>query len=161
RDLHLHSSERRREGDRERRRGDVLGDLAADAGRYRSRAEGRLAQPRCLMMRRIRGGLGLRRWFAGLCVAGVLACGAAQAQTYPSKAITIVCAQPPGSGPDTMARLFSAVMARRLNQPVLVVNQPGAGGVLAANRVAQALPDGYTLLLALGGMHTIAAAMQK
>ena len=52
-------------------------------------------------------------------------------------------------------------MARNMNVPVLVVNQPGAGGVLAANRVTQAPPDGYILLMVLGGMHTIGAAMQK
>jgi tripartite-type tricarboxylate transporter receptor subunit TctC len=104
-----------------------------------------------------------RLLFASLCAAATLLCAVAgvRAQSYPSKPITIVCAQPPGSGPDTMLRLFAAVMARNMNVPVLVVNQPGAGGVLAANRVAQAPPDGYTLLLVLGGMHTIAAAMQK
>jgi tripartite-type tricarboxylate transporter receptor subunit TctC len=86
----------------------------------------------------------------------------APAQNYPAaKPITIVCAQPPGSGPDTMLRLFADAMGRSMNQRILVVNQPGAGGMLAANTVAQAAPDGYTLLLVLGGMHTIAAAMQK
>jgi tripartite-type tricarboxylate transporter receptor subunit TctC len=84
-----------------------------------------------------------------------------QAQSYPSKPITIVCAQPPGSGPDTMLRLFAEVMGRDMGQRILVVNQPGAGGVLAANTVAKAAPDGYTLLLVLGGMHTIGAAFQK
>jgi tripartite-type tricarboxylate transporter receptor subunit TctC len=107
--------------------------------------------------------LAARFLLAGLCAAATLLCCAAGAlgQAYPSKPITIVCAQPPGSGPDTMLRLFAAVMARDMNVPVLVVNQPGAGGVLAANRVAQAPPDGYTLLMVLGGMHTIGAAMQK
>jgi tripartite-type tricarboxylate transporter receptor subunit TctC len=85
----------------------------------------------------------------------------ANAQAYPSKPITIVCAQPPGSGPDTMLRLFAEVMGRNMGQRILVVNQPGAGGALAATTVAKAAPDGYTLLLVLGGMHTIAAAFQK
>jgi tripartite-type tricarboxylate transporter receptor subunit TctC len=87
--------------------------------------------------------------------------GQAMAQAYPSKPITIVCAQPPGSGPDTMLRLFAEIMGRNMGQRILVVNQPGAGGVLAANTVAKAAPDGYTLMLVLGGMHTIAAAFQK
>ena len=106
---------------------------------------------------------GARFLLAALCAAAALlwAVAGARADAYPSKPITIVCAQPPGSGPDTMLRLFAAVMARNMNVPVLVVNQPGAGGVLAANRVAQAPPDGYTLLMVLGGMHTIGAAMQK
>jgi tripartite-type tricarboxylate transporter receptor subunit TctC len=85
----------------------------------------------------------------------------AGAQAYPAKPITIVCAQPPGSGPDTMLRLFADAMGRNMGQRILVVNQPGAAGVLAATTVAQAPPDGYTLLLVLGAMHTIAAAMQK
>ena len=107
--------------------------------------------------------LAARFLFAGLCAPTTLlgAVAGARADAYPSKPITIVCAQPPGSGPDTMLRLFAAVMARNMNVPVLVVNQPGAGGVLAANRVAQAPPDGYILLMVLGGMHTIGAAMQK
>ncbi len=107
--------------------------------------------------------LAARFLFAGLCAPTTLlgAVAGARADAYPSKPITIVCAQPPGSGPDTMLRLFAAVMARNMNVPVLVVNQPGAGGVLAANRVAQAPPDGYILLMVPGGMHTIGAAMQK
>lgn len=85
----------------------------------------------------------------------------AVAQTYPVKPITIVCAQPPGSGPDTMARLFAESMSKSLGQRVLVVNQPGAAGALAATTVAKAAPDGYTLLLVLGALHTIVPAMQK
>ncbi|MGZ5835471.1 MAG: Bug family tripartite tricarboxylate transporter substrate binding protein, partial [Xanthobacteraceae bacterium] len=53
------------------------------------------------------------------------------------------------------------VMGRNMGQRVLVVNQPGAGGTLAANTVAKAAPDGYTLLLVLGAMHTIVPAMQQ
>ena len=91
----------------------------------------------------------------------VLVCGAAQAQSYPSKPITIVCAQPPGSGPDTMARLFAEVMGRNLGQRILVVNQPGAAATLAATTVAKAAPDGYTLLMVLGAVHSIVPAMQE
>jgi tripartite-type tricarboxylate transporter receptor subunit TctC len=91
--------------------------------------------------------------------AGIATVAHAQ-QTYPSKPITIVCAQPPGSGPDTMLRLFAEVMGRDLGQRVLVVNQPGAAGSLAASTVAKATPDGYTLLLVLGALHTIVPAMQ-
>ncbi|HVG52078.1 MAG TPA: tripartite tricarboxylate transporter substrate binding protein [Xanthobacteraceae bacterium] len=84
------------------------------------------------------------------------------AQSYPSaKPIMIVCAQPPGSGPDTMARLYAEVMGRSMNQKILVSNQPGAGGVLAASTVAQAAPDGYTLLLVLNGTHTTIPHMQS
>jgi tripartite-type tricarboxylate transporter receptor subunit TctC len=85
----------------------------------------------------------------------------AQSQTYPAKPITIVVSQPPGSGPDTMLRLFAEAMSRNMGQRVLVVNQPGAAGALAATTVAKAAPDGYTLLLVLGALHTIGPAMQK
>jgi tripartite-type tricarboxylate transporter receptor subunit TctC len=87
--------------------------------------------------------------------------GRALAQTYPTKPITVVVAQPPGSGPDTMMRLFAEVMSRNMGQRVLVVNQSGAGGSLAAATVAKAAPDGYTLLLVLGALHTIGPAMTK
>jgi tripartite-type tricarboxylate transporter receptor subunit TctC len=59
-----------------------------------------------------------------------------------------------------MTRLFAEVMGKNLGQRILVVNQPGAAGTLAASTVARAAPDGYTLLLVLGAMHTIVPAMQ-
>jgi tripartite-type tricarboxylate transporter receptor subunit TctC len=85
----------------------------------------------------------------------------ARAETYPSKPITIYCAQPPGSGPDTMARLYAEVMGRNMGQRILVVNQPGAAGTLAASTVSKAAPDGYTVLLVLGAVHTVVPAMQN
>jgi tripartite-type tricarboxylate transporter receptor subunit TctC len=60
-----------------------------------------------------------------------------------------------------MLRLFAEVMTRNMRQRVLVVNQPGAGGALAATTVANAAPDGYTLLLVLSALHTIGPAMHK
>jgi tripartite-type tricarboxylate transporter receptor subunit TctC len=108
--------------------------------------------------------VGLRLSVATLVVValGLLAKPApAQAQSYPSKPITIICAQPPGSGPDTMTRLFAEVMGRSLGQQILVVNKPGAAGVLAAGTVAQAAPDGYTLLVVLGAAHTIVPAIHQ
>ena len=96
-----------------------------------------------------------------LLFANVVLAGSALAQAYPAKPITVVVAQPPGSGPDTMMRLFAEVMSRNMGQRVLVVNQPGAGGSLAATTVAKAAPDGYTLLLVLGALHTIGPAMTK
>jgi tripartite-type tricarboxylate transporter receptor subunit TctC len=103
------------------------------------------------------------RAFTAIVVALAIGVGAtnAQAQTYPAKPITIVVSQPPGSGPDTMLRLFAEAMSRNMGQRVLVVNQPGAAGALAATTVAKAAPDGYTLLLVLGALHTIGPAMQK
>ncbi len=87
--------------------------------------------------------------------------GTAHAQDYPSRPILILCGQPPGSGPDTMIRIYAEVIGRNVGQRVVVDNRTGAGGILAANALTQAQPDGYTLLLALGGMHTIVPAMQR
>ncbi len=87
--------------------------------------------------------------------------GTAHAQDYPSRPIVILCGQPPGSGPDTMIRIYAEVIGRNVGQRVVVDNRTGAGGILAANALTQAQPDGYTLLLALGGMHTIVPAMQR
>src|SRR4051812_2772546 len=96
-------------------------------------------------------------------VAGILmvaACGAL-AQVYPSKPITFLCGQPAGSGPDIMTRVFADSMSETLGQRGLVVNPGGAGGILAAQALVQAPPDGYTVLFVLGAMHTVLPAMQQ
>lgn len=72
---------------------------------------------------------------------------AATAQTFPSKAITIVVPVPAGGGPDLAARVLAEKMAAKLGQPVVVDNRPGAGTLLGAAAVAKAAPDGHTLLL--------------
>jgi tripartite-type tricarboxylate transporter receptor subunit TctC len=86
---------------------------------------------------------------------------AAHAQDYPARPIMILCGQPPGSGPDIMVRLYAEVIGKNVGQRVVVDNRAGAGGIVAASALTQAQPDGYTLLLALGGMHTIVPAMQR
>jgi tripartite-type tricarboxylate transporter receptor subunit TctC len=86
---------------------------------------------------------------------------AARAQDYPARPILILCGQPPGSGPDTMIRLYADVMGTSIGQRIVVDNRTGAGGIVAAGALTQAQPDGYTLLLALGGMHTIVPALQN
>jgi len=86
---------------------------------------------------------------------------AVHAQDYPSRPILILCGQPAGSGPDTMVRIYADVIGKNVGQHVVVDNRAGAGGIVAANALTQAQPDGHTLLLALGGMHTIVPAMQR
>jgi tripartite-type tricarboxylate transporter receptor subunit TctC len=86
-------------------------------------------------------------------------CGAL-AQVYPSKPIIFLCGQPAGSGVDLMARMFADPMSEILGQRVLVVNRGGAGGIVAAQALVQSPPDGYTVLLVLGAMHTVLPAMQ-
>jgi hypothetical protein len=60
-----------------------------------------------------------------------------------------------------MIRLYADVIGKNVGQRVVVDNRAGAGGIVAASALTQAQPDGYTLLLALGGMHTIVPAMQR
>ena len=76
----------------------------------------------------------------------------AQSATYPSRPIHIVVAGTAGGESDIIARLLAADLQPRLNVSVVVDNKPGAGVGLAAGYVAQAKPDGYTLLLAGSGL---------
>jgi tripartite-type tricarboxylate transporter receptor subunit TctC len=70
---------------------------------------------------------------------------AAQAQTYPSKPITIVVGFPPGGPTDSVARIMAERMKATLHETILVENQAGAAGTIAGARVARAAADGYTL----------------
>jgi tripartite-type tricarboxylate transporter receptor subunit TctC len=72
---------------------------------------------------------------------------AAQAQTYPARTVKIVVPYPPGSSPDALARLLADELGRQIKQTVLVENKPGASGMLGASAVANAAPDGNTLLM--------------
>jgi tripartite-type tricarboxylate transporter receptor subunit TctC len=84
----------------------------------------------------------------------------AQPTTYPAKAIRMVVGFPPGGGNDAMARLFGQKYAERFGQSVVIDNRPGAGGNLAAELVAKATPDGYTLLVISSG-HPIQGLLKK
>jgi len=75
----------------------------------------------------------------------------AQAQTFPERTIKLVVPVPPGGSTDALARLVTLRMQTILGQPVIVENQPGGGGLIAARAVAAAHPDGYTLLIGATG----------
>ena len=76
----------------------------------------------------------------------VAASGAA-AQTYPNRPVTLVVAFAPGGADDATARILQDPMQKALAQPIVVENVSGAGGMIAAAKVAHADPDGYTILL--------------
>lgn len=69
------------------------------------------------------------------------------APSWPTRPLTIVVTFPPGGGTDLLARKIGAALATELGQPVVVENRPGASGNIGARAVAQAAPDGYTLLM--------------
>jgi tripartite-type tricarboxylate transporter receptor subunit TctC len=93
---------------------------------------------------------------------GVLfAAGAACAQTYPSRPITILNGFPPGGATDLTLRLVSAKLSERLGQPVVIENRGGAAGTIAAAAVARAAPDGYTLLFGVAANLAVAPATMK
>src|SRR5262252_7977280 len=81
----------------------------------------------------------------GLAVANLAA--TVNAQEYPNRPVHVLAAAAPGGNPDVLARLLSQRLADVLGQPFVVENVPGAGGILAAKRIAEASPDGYLLML--------------
>lgn len=77
------------------------------------------------------------------------------AQAYPQKPITIVVPFAAGGGVDILTRVLAQQLSERLGERVLVENRVGAGGNLGVERVAKSAPDGYTLVMATTGTHTI------
>ena len=73
----------------------------------------------------------------------------ADVAAYPTKPITLVVSFPPGGGADTVGRPLASVAHQHLGQPMIVINKPGGGGAVGAQFVANAKPDGYTVLHAL------------
>ena len=104
-----------------------------------------------------------RQWVKGV---GALALalafvGSAQGQGYPSRAVTLVVPFAAGGPTDVVARTLAASMTRTLGQTVVVENKTGAGGTIAANSVAKASPDGYTIFIHHNGMATATALYRK
>ena len=90
----------------------------------------------------------MKNWLSCMCMAGLAAwTGAAAAQDYPTRPVRVVVPYAAGGLPDTMTRLAAVKMTEALGQQVVVDNRPGAGGIGACELVANAIPDGYTLLI--------------
>lgn len=97
-----------------------------------------------------------------LSVAALAQGGSARAASdYPAHPVKIIVSLPPGSGADTTARFLSKHLAERFKQPFVVENRPGGNSFIAAQAVATAPPDGYTLFVASNSPMTTNAAVFK
>lgn len=95
---------------------------------------------------------------ASLCL---LSWGVHADNAYPQRPLKIIVPSTAGSAPDVLIRLLSEPLSQKLKQPVVVENKAGAGGILAADSVAKAAPDGYTLLVAHDGTMAINTVMYR
>src|SRR4029077_6673685 len=81
-------------------------------------------------------------------IAALVVPGIAAAQTYPDRPIRIIVPFPPGSPPDSIARILGNKLTEQLGQPVIVDARPGGSGIIGVEIAKTAPPDGYTLLMA-------------
>jgi tripartite-type tricarboxylate transporter receptor subunit TctC len=96
--------------------------------------------------------LGRRQLCAGLAgvafATALLPVAAAQAQNWPDKSVNFILSQPPGSGPDNIARLLAERLGREWGKVVVVLNKPGGQNLIGAQAAARSAPDGYTFYFA-------------
>ena len=95
---------------------------------------------------------------ASLALPSLVALPAFAQGRYPEQPVKLVVGFPPGGGGDLYGRLIAQALGKTLGQSVVVDNKAGAGGNIAADLVAKARPDGYTLLLAMSGNLAVAPA---
>jgi tripartite-type tricarboxylate transporter receptor subunit TctC len=95
----------------------------------------------------------LRRFIGGFGVAALLsaACLSAQAQTFPTRPVTIFVPYSAGGAVDVLARTIAQSLSKSWGQQPVIENRPGAGGVIASQALAQSAPDGYRLILVASG----------
>ena len=87
----------------------------------------------------------MKKLTVALALTALAGIASVQAQTYPSRQITLIVPFPPGGSTDVAARILAEHMRPQLGQPVIIENVGGAGGSIAVGRVARAAPDGYTI----------------
>jgi tripartite-type tricarboxylate transporter receptor subunit TctC len=92
---------------------------------------------------------------------GLIAAGSAAAQSYPNRPIKLIVPFPAGGPPDVIARVVAEAMSARLGQSVVVDNRPGAGATIGTRSVANAEPDGHTLLFGSTTSLSIGPALFK
>jgi tripartite-type tricarboxylate transporter receptor subunit TctC len=103
----------------------------------------------------------MKAMWSAVTVAAGLWSGAAFSQGYPTRTINMVVPFAAGGPTDVVARTLAASMSKTLGQTVIVENRLGAGGTIAANAVAKAHPDGYTIFIHHNGMATATALYRK
>ena len=91
----------------------------------------------------------------------LMTCGAPAQAQYPNRPVTIIVPLAAGSGMDVLVRLYADKLSQSLGKPVVVENRPGASLMLAANAVAQAPPDGHTLLVSTSSAMAINLTLFK
>ena len=109
------------------------------------------------------GGRAMRKSHLAIAALAIAALGAhpVAAQTYPSKPISIVIPLGAGGAMDSITRTIAEQLSQRLGQPVVIENKPGGGMVIGSNAVAQAEPDGHTLMNAPSGAYVINPTLYK
>ena len=106
-------------------------------------------------------GVGRREALVALGAAGLAGAFPALAQAFPSRPVRIIPFGTGGGPIDTLARIYGEKLQQRWSQPVVVEPKPGASGIIAADAVAKAAPDGYTVMLTLPLTHINAAILQS
>ncbi|MBB5215613.1 Bug family tripartite tricarboxylate transporter substrate binding protein [Parapusillimonas granuli] len=103
----------------------------------------------------------LKKIVTGLAAAALCAAASLAHAAYPEKPIRLIIPFAPGGSTDILGRVLAEAMQPMLGQPIIVENKAGAGGNIGGHFVAQATPDGYTLLLAAAGPTVINPSLNK
>ena len=101
------------------------------------------------------------RFALAVALAGVILAACAQAQPFPARSVTLTVGFAPGGGTDTAARIVAQELSENIGQSVVVENRAGAGGNIAAQHIALAPPDGYTIHLTSVGPMSVAPHLVK